>query len=131
MNRTAHLTRQAALGLVLAASSVLALAQTAPADQPLTRAQVVAELQRARSSGELEQLQKDSGGYGALELNRHAAKGLTRAQVLNDLQRARQTGELEQLQAETGGYGRLELNARRGDRFVTPAVVAASAQPRV
>ncbi|MCH7344405.1 DUF4148 domain-containing protein [Pelomonas sp. CA6] len=99
----------------------LAAAQTTP----LTREQVLAELQQARASGEMAAMSAEQAGVGALAAARRdnaqsavatpsrpavkpadakadAAKPKTRAEVVAELERARASGELDQLYQEGG-----------------------------
>lgn len=89
---------QSAVAAALISVFAAGAAQAQVQDRQATRAEVIAELQRARATGELERLQKDSGGYAALELGQ-PGKGLSRAEVVAELERARRSGEFKQLNA--------------------------------
>ncbi len=114
------LSRTAALALV-AALSLPALAQTSASP---TREEVIAELQRARASGELARMNsEDTALFGQPvapaansavakkdgtkpaskpEQARPAAPAASRADVKAELQRARRAGEMDYAQAELG-----------------------------
>lgn len=97
--------------LVTAASGSFAQQQ-----QPLTRAEVKAELEHARSSGEYERLHSETGpgpmwwapgdqgmgSQGAYGRSYSADSGLSREQVRSELESARASGEYERLHSETG-----------------------------
>ncbi len=93
----------AALISVFAAGAAQAQVQPQVQDRQVTRADVIAELQRARATGELERLQKDSGGYAALELGQ-PGKRLSRAEVVAELKRAQAAGELDNAFRESAGH---------------------------
>lgn len=92
-----------------AAAFVSLAAQAQSTSQPLTRAQVQAELARARAAGELDYAAQEA--YGPAAIVKRAAPttaqtpaaespkvektGLTREQVKAELARARKSGELE------------------------------------
>lgn len=98
----------AALAVALASTAVWAQ------DRPLTRAEVKADLERARADGSLQRLNSDYSGWRE-STNQGAAPagaagrsyekgapamqgGKTRAEVKEELQRARDSGELQRLQ---------------------------------
>ncbi|XAH22279.1 DUF4148 domain-containing protein [Xylophilus sp. GW821-FHT01B05] len=90
----------------LVAASLLALAvgqsafaQDAVAAAPVTRASVVAELQRARAAGELEV--GEAYGVPAAQASRSA---LTRAEVVAQIAPARAAGELDPVRQYAYGY---------------------------
>jgi hypothetical protein len=76
-------------GLTTLAASGVASAQSSTG--PLTRAQVVAQLQRARASGEL--ARETDELYGAQLPQAHAST-VTRAEVKEELKQARDSGQL-------------------------------------
>lgn len=106
-----------------AAAFVSLAAQAQSTTQPLTRAQVQAELSRARAAGEMDFAAQELNGASAtvkraapttaqspapspaVEAPKAAEKtsGLTRAQVQAELARARKSGELEA--STLAGYG--------------------------
>jgi hypothetical protein len=91
MKDTAMNTRTLiAASLIALAASQTAFAQDSVAAAPVTRASVVAELQRARAAGELE-----AGEAYGLPAIQASASTVSRAQVVAELQRARAAGELE------------------------------------
>jgi hypothetical protein len=73
------------------ATLVVTDAARAQSQQPRTRAEVIAELRHARSTGELARQTDEL--YGA-QLPSASQGTLTRAEVVADLQRARSSGEL-------------------------------------
>jgi len=85
------------LPLALLALSASAAFAVAPAE-PVTRAQVLAELQQARQSGELlangESSLKNNELFPGQYPQKTVSSEITRAQVLAELQQARQSGEL-------------------------------------
>lgn len=85
----------AALTLTLAAISSFAgnVSSIPPAGQALTRAEVLAELVRARQAGEIGTY-GDSDSSFRLSAGQGQPSSLTRAQVVAELQRARSNGEL-------------------------------------
>ncbi|MEJ6008171.1 DUF4148 domain-containing protein [Paucibacter sp. AS339] len=124
MNKLSFTISAALMSLTLGTS---AMAQAADAGK--TRAEVIAELEQARASGDLARSHAEVGvgGYQAPNLPRQAlpsvavkapaaavpakpaaavaAEGKTRAEVLAELARARASGELEALHSEGGpGY---------------------------
>jgi hypothetical protein len=77
------------------------LAASAAMAQGLTREQVIADLVKARNSGELALLNSENpDAFGRATLNT-AGAGLSREAVLAELQRARASGELAALQRES------------------------------
>ena len=101
---------------LIAATLLTALAATAASAQALSRADVLAELQRARASGELDAIQnelKDGSTPAGIVARGTKTVGKTRAEVVAELQRARETGELEVLQAEGGPDPVLLARVRR------------------
>lgn len=79
----------------------------------LSRAEVLAELQRSRASGEFEALQAEAYAFGtAVRDTGHAERPLTRAQVVAELQRSRLSGEFEALNAEAYPHVRQLLPTR-------------------
>ena len=78
--------------LVFAAASILSVAPALAADtiQPLTRAEVQAEYQRARAAGEID----DTGFATAIRTLASTPSRLSREQVQAEYQRARAAGEL-------------------------------------
>ena len=104
----------AALAVALASTAVWAQ------DRPLTRAEVKAELERARADGSLQRLHSDDYGSWWEGTNQGAAPagaagrsfergaptmqgGKTRAEVKEELRRARDSGELQNLRESYGG----------------------------
>jgi hypothetical protein len=104
----------AALALALASTAIWAQ------DRPLTRAEVRAELERARADGSLQRLNSDySSGWwegtnqGATPAGAAGRSfdsgapamqgGKTRAEVKEELRRARDSGELQNLRESYGG----------------------------
>ncbi|TDP71383.1 DUF4148 domain-containing protein [Roseateles toxinivorans] len=89
----------------------------APTNTQLTRDQVVAELVRARASGELTAMNSENTAEftgGAL-----VATAKTRAQVLAELKRAQGNGELAALQADGADAGYLaKLKPAKADPVV-------------
>ncbi len=99
----------AALAVALASTAVWAQ------DQPLTRAEVKAELERARADGSLQRINSDHYGWwegmqqsapAAGAAGRSAERGTpamqsgkTRAEVKEELRQARDSGELDQLRS--------------------------------
>ena len=98
----------AALAVALASTAVWAQ------DRPLTRAEVKADLERARADGSLQRLNSDYSGWRQ-DTNQGATPagaagrsyekgapamqgGKTRAEVKDELRRARDSGELQRLQ---------------------------------
>lgn len=113
--------------LTVFASALLA-ATVAMADAPstqLTRDQVVAELVRARASGELTAMSSENTAEftgGSL-----VAAAKTRDQVLADLKRAQANGELAALQADGPDAGYLaKLKPAKAD----PVVASKDRAPR-
>ena len=103
----------AALAVALASTAVWAQ------DRPLTRAEVKAELDRARADGSLQKLHSDDygswwegmnqgvtpAGAAGRSFDRGAPAmqgGKTRAEVKDELRRARDSGELQRLQESYG-----------------------------
>ena len=79
----------------------------------LSRAEVVAELQRSRASGEFATLQAEAYAFGtAVRDTSHAARPMTRAEVVAELQRSRVSGEFEALNAEAYPHVRQLLPTR-------------------
>lgn len=72
-------------------------------ERPLTRAEVVADLQKARASGELDRQQREGAGYSHLELNSNGASA-SRASVLAELRRAQAAGELDNAFRESASH---------------------------
>nr|WP_316640672.1 DUF4148 domain-containing protein [uncultured Roseateles sp.] len=99
---------------LLAATVAMADASTVT---PLTRDQVVAELVRARASGELAAMNSENTAEftgGAL-----VAVSKTRAQVLAELKRAQANGELAALQGDGADAGYLaKLKPAKADPVV-------------
>lgn len=94
----------AALSAVFAGAitfSGTALAQTQ--ERPLTRAEVIADLQQARASGELARQHSESGGYARLEL-RDNSSAVSRAAVVAELKRAQAAGELDNAFRESASH---------------------------
>ncbi|WP_298232997.1 DUF4148 domain-containing protein [uncultured Azohydromonas sp.] len=105
----------AALAVALASTAVWAQ------DRPLTRAEVKAELERARADGSLQRLNSDyydwwdstnqgtaPAGAAGRSFDRGEAAmqgGKTRAEVKEELRRARDSGELQRLQESYGPGG--------------------------
>ncbi|MGN6828014.1 DUF4148 domain-containing protein [Paucibacter sp. M5-1] len=87
------------IGTVFSVANVHAQTQ----DRPLTRAEVIAELVEARSSGELQRLHSEGGSYGSLELNSRPST-VSRSSVIAELERARSAGELKHAFRESGSY---------------------------
>jgi hypothetical protein len=99
----------AALAVALASTAVWAQ------EQPLSRAEVKAELERARTDGSLQRLNSDYyGGWEGMQQPAPAAGaagrsaergtpamqgGKTRAEVKEELRQARDSGELDKLRA--------------------------------
>lgn len=78
-------------------SAVVLCAGAAQADTPSpTRAQVIAELARARASGELDRLNSENGSV----FLRNTPSTRTRAEVVAELSAARDGGELALLHSE-------------------------------
>jgi hypothetical protein len=70
----------------------------------LSRAEVLAELVRARAAGELTAQQSEGYGFSGFALQVLTARsGLSRDTVKAELQRARQSGELARRDAESYG----------------------------
>lgn len=93
--------------LTLIAASLLSVVAATASAQSLSRADVVAELERARASGELAAMQSEfKEGALSPSLTRQTGSarplGKTRAEVLAELKLARATGELDLLHAEGG-----------------------------
>jgi hypothetical protein len=105
-----------AVSLFSAAVMIAGLAQAQTAAPATSRAQVIAELQQARDSGELAAMQSEVGlsyaSPAAKASTAVAAKpavpaaaattGKSRADVVAELQRARASGELDAIQSEGG-----------------------------
>jgi hypothetical protein len=103
---------------MVALSAALASTAICAQDRPLTRAEVKAELERARADGLLQRLNSDYSGWwedtnqGAVpagaagrSFERGAPamqSGKTRAEVKDELRRARDSGELQRLQESYG-----------------------------
>lgn len=98
----------AAAGLLCTAP---ALAQTAPEEAGLSRAQVQAELRAAQARGEVAALTAEDSGSAWLAA-RQAPGRLTRAEVVQQVMAARRAGELGVLTTEDSGSAWL---ARHGD----------------
>jgi hypothetical protein len=90
--------------LIMKKLSVIALsllAAGAAMAQGLTREQVIADLVKARNSGELAVLNSENpDAFGRIGLNT-ATTGLSREAVVAELQRARASGELEAQRSES------------------------------
>lgn len=99
----------------LAATAALVCVSAQAQTSPLTRAQVSAELQQARASGELEATASEGFGLPVAVERRvtpvsdaplqapQAQGGVTREQVRAELQRARAAGEMDFAAAEVYG----------------------------
>lgn len=102
----------------ITAITLTLLASTAALAQSSTREQVVAELQRARASGELSALQSEnSASFNPAFAQTAKAKGKTRAEVLAELKQARSKGSLDLINGDVSGYpqlARIEQPARPG-----------------
>ncbi len=97
-------------------SAVVVSAGAAPAGP--TRAEVVAELSRARASGELAELNSEDGSISL----RRAASTKTRAQVVAELKASRDSGELALLQSEDPtNFTRVAEVARRQQLVIAKA----------
>lgn len=92
-----------ALSVILGTTFSVANVQAQTQDRPLTRADVIAELGKARSSGELQRFHSESGSYGILELNSFPST-VSRSSVVAELERARSAGELRHAFRESGSY---------------------------
>ena len=88
-----------AASLLALAAAPAAFAQSAASPEPVTRAGVVAELQRARAAGELEP--GVAYGYSGMQTPESA---LSRAAVVAELARARNAGELRYVNTPESGY---------------------------
>jgi Domain of unknown function (DUF4148) len=97
----------------IAGAAMVSLASLAAAQEPaaLTRAEVTAEMMRARAAGEVDISRELSSDGGVVMAARSAtgargrafsAPGLTRAQVRAELDRARASGELNRTAPELG-----------------------------
>lgn len=97
----------------IAGAAMISLASLAAAQEPaaLTRAEVTAEMMRARAAGEADLSRELSNDGGVVIAARSAAgaqgrafsaPGLTRAQVKAELERARASGELNRYAPEHG-----------------------------
>jgi hypothetical protein len=75
-------------------SSVIGTANAAPGE-PVTRAQVLAELQAARASGDLQRAQGENGDYSTIELGQGSST-LTRVQVRQDVAKVKAAGRLNE-----------------------------------
>lgn len=101
MKLTSTITAVTALGLTLLTASV-AFAQSN------TREQVLAELQRARASGEISAMQSENtASFNPGLIQTGAKSGKTRAEVLAELRRARTNGELDGIDGESNGFSHL------------------------
>lgn len=134
--------------LVASALVVASLGAIAQTVAPLSRADVAAELARARAAGDIERSMSESFGLGWMHERKAGAsasagaavpaatghEAQTRRKVSAELARARQAGELDYASAEVGiaqpvvrspslafasGIGRAEATRQR-DRSATP-----------
>lgn len=117
----ARQTTAALLGLAACASAFAQEAVQAFRNETLstrTRAEVRAELERARLAGELE---RRNHAYGGFERSLEAPSMVTRAEVLAEFQRAREARELDLRNYSGLGTGRSAVaSPARAD---APAVV--------
>ena len=97
--RTMNTRKFIAASLLALAAAPAAFAQQAPAEHAVTRASVVAELQRARAAGELE-----PGEQYGLPAARSAPSAVSRSAVVAELDRARKAGELRYVDTRETGF---------------------------
>ncbi|UXH79065.1 DUF4148 domain-containing protein [Roseateles amylovorans] len=83
----------------LIAFSGVAAAQAS--DKPLTREQVVAQLQAARASGELARVQSENGSFSPIEIG---SSRVSRAQVIEELKRSQASGEIDAAFRDSHAY---------------------------
>lgn len=89
------------------------LAGSAAMAQTVSREQVIAELQRARASGELAAQQSENSASFDPAFVRPAGQGKSRAQVLAELAQARASGALDLIDGDASGYPQLaRIDAR-------------------
>ena len=121
MNKLSQIT--AAVSLCLLASAA-ALAE----DTPRTRAEVIAELNAARASGELGAFTGEDGG--SMFLSRQALpSSLTRAEVIVETRLARVSGEIDAYTGEDSGSDYLSHHAQ-ASRLTRADVIAETQQAR-
>jgi hypothetical protein len=112
---TRQLTAAALLALAACASASAQEAVQAFRDETLstrTRAEVRAELDRARLAGELE---RRNHAYGGFERSFDMPGTLTRAEVLAEFERARQAHELDLRNYSVGSSAGTAAARRRAD----------------